>query len=84
MDSEEKLPTVYCVIAWILLVPIVLPCLLIMGLSIVMVSLIIAIPILIISLIKTGINMLFEYLDYKKQVRKIIKDFENCRREKRK
>ena len=82
IDSEEKLPTVYYVIAWILLVPIVLPCLLIMGLSIVVVSLIIAIPILIISLIKTGINMLFEYLDYKKQVRKIIKDFENCRREK--
>jgi len=82
MDSEEKLPTVYYVIAWMLLAPIVLPCLLIMGLSIVMVSLIITIPILIISLIKTGINLLFEYLDYKKQVRKIIKDFENCRREK--
>jgi len=80
MNNEKEIPKIYIVIATILLMPIVIPCMLIIVIAILLVGLIIGIPVLIIGLIKECGKMAINYFSYKKQVRKILKDFEEGRK----
>ena len=82
MDNEKEIPKIYVIIAAILLVPIIVPCVLIIAIAILLVGLIIGIPILIIGIIKESGKGLIEYLNYKKQMRKILKDFTEGRKNK--
>lgn len=82
MDNEKEIPKIYAIIAVILLMPVIIPCLLIMAIAILLVGLIIGIPVLIIGIIKESGKGLIEYFSYKKQVRKILKDFAEGRKSK--
>jgi len=81
MENEAKeIPKIYIIIASIMLAPIIIPCVLIMAISLLLVMLIIMIPMLLVSIITEGGKMTINYFAYKKQVRKILKDFEEGRK----
>jgi len=77
-DKKNKISLAYPLVAWILLVPmpIALPFILIIAITMIFVCLIITIPKAIIILTKDGVDFIIEYINFRKQRHKILKDFE--------
>jgi len=78
---KTEISKIYTIIASILLAPIILPCILIITVSVVIVCLMVMIPALLIALVKDGGGLLIDYIKYKKQMRKIMKDFVGRKKE---